>query len=49
VTPTDEARAARLWPNNEYLQREWLRAVQLVRATNRGWVAESHLKGAGSA
>ena len=31
------ARAQRNYPDNDYLQREWLRAVRLVRRTTRGW------------
>lgn len=34
------ARAQRLWPDNDYLQREWLRAVRVVRNTRRGWLAD---------
>lgn len=33
-------RAARLWPDSPRNQREWLRAVALVRKTSRGWVAD---------
>lgn len=38
-TPVDPllARAKRLWPDNDYLQREWLRAVRVVRKTAGGW------------
>ena len=32
--------AARLYPRNLYLQTQWLRAVQMVRATQRGWVLD---------
>lgn len=32
-----EARARRLWPHSEYNQREWLRAVSVVRSTSAGW------------
>lgn len=35
------ARAQRLWPDNDYLQREWLRAVRVVRNTRRGWLADA--------
>lgn len=34
-----EARAAALW-RTEYLQREWLRAIAVVRATRKGWLLE---------
>lgn len=30
-------RAARLYPDSDYLQREWLRAVAVVRSTRNGW------------
>lgn len=33
-------RAARLWPENPYLQLRWLRAVAMVRKTRRGWVLD---------
>jgi len=33
--------AARLWPDNEQLQREWMRAVRVVRSTRRGWVVDA--------
>lgn len=43
MLPRDlQAAAAKLWPDNEYLQREWIRAVMVVRSTKRGWVAEDH-------
>lgn len=32
-----QERAARLYPDSEYLQREWLRAVAVVRSTRNGW------------
>ena len=32
------ARAKRLWPNDPYLQREWVRAVGVVLSTKRGWL-----------
>jgi len=32
--------AARLWPDQPELQRRWMRAVDIVRATNRGWLLE---------
>jgi len=30
-------RAQRLWPNNDYLQTEWIRAIGVVRRTTNGW------------
>ena len=33
-------RAQALYPRDPYLQREWVRAVRLVRATSRGWQLE---------
>jgi hypothetical protein len=30
-------RAARNYPDSEYLQSEWRRAVAVVRSTSRGW------------
>ncbi len=33
-------RAARLWPESPALQREWLRAVSVVRCTRRGWLLD---------
>lgn len=33
-------RADRLWPDDPYLQAEWMRKVHMVRATKRGWLAE---------
>lgn len=30
-------RAVKLWPKNKPLQREWLRAIHVVRQTSRGW------------
>lgn len=37
-------RAIRLWPDNKVMQREWLRAVALVRSTKRGWVADDPVR-----
>jgi hypothetical protein len=34
-------RAQRLWPDSERNQREWLRAVRVVRATARGWLLDT--------
>lgn len=31
------AQARRLYPESEYLQAEWLRAVAVVRSTTNGW------------
>lgn len=35
-------RARRLYPDSDYLQAEWLRAVMIVRESERGWVLEVH-------
>lgn len=35
-----EAHAAALYPNDAYLQRQWLRGVRLVRTTARGWLLD---------
>jgi hypothetical protein len=35
-----ERRAQWLFPDNEYMQREWLRAVAVVRSTKRGWLLD---------
>lgn len=32
--------AIRLWPRNHYLQAEWLRAIEVVRSTQCGWLLE---------
>lgn len=32
--------AIRLWPGSKYLQREWVRAVTVVRGTRGGWIIE---------
>lgn len=32
-----EAKAAELYPDNHYLQQEWIRAVGVVRSTKGGW------------
>jgi len=37
-----EERARRNYPDSEYLQREWIRAVRVVRATKRGYVLDLH-------
>jgi hypothetical protein len=36
-----EARARTLYPDDRYLQQQWLRAVRLVRTTARGWLLEA--------
>jgi hypothetical protein len=36
--------AIRLWPGDEYLQSEWLRAIAVVRATKRGWILDPILQ-----
>lgn len=41
--PTLLARAARNYPDNEALQRAWLRAVEVVRSTVRGWLLDNPL------
>lgn len=33
-------RAAALWPESIDIQRRWMRAVQVVRNTRRGWLLE---------
>lgn len=38
------ARAQRLWPDDERNQREWLRAVSVVRKTTRGWRLDNPVK-----
>jgi len=37
------ARAERAYPDNEFLQREWLRAVDVVRRSKRGWRLDNPL------
>ena len=37
--PADD-QAARLYPDNAYLQDEWRRAVDVVRSTSRGWLLD---------
>lgn len=41
--------AERLYPQCPYLQREWLRAVRVVRGTRRGWVLDRTVQRAGAA
>ncbi len=38
------ATAKRLWPDNEHNQREWLRAVSVVRCTRTGWPLEHRVE-----
>lgn len=38
------AQAARLWPDQPDLQRRWLRAVEIVRSTSRGWLLERAIR-----
>jgi len=39
--PTLIARAVRNYPDSEYLQQAWLRAIEVVRATRRGWLLDN--------
>jgi hypothetical protein len=34
-------RSIELWPGSLYLQREWVHAVSVVRATGNGWLLET--------
>lgn len=34
-------RAIDLYPANVYLQREWVRAIEVVRSTGVGWVLDA--------
>jgi len=36
------AQAARLWPESPRNQREWIRAVCVVRATRGGWLLDTN-------
>lgn len=38
-----EQRAASLWPHQPALQAKWLRAVEIVRSTSRGWRLDNPL------
>ena len=38
------ARAQLNYPDEDYLQREWLRAVGVVRRTTRGWRLDNPIK-----
>jgi hypothetical protein len=40
ITPELVLQSIALYPGNVYLQREWVRAVLLVRSTHRGWLLE---------
>jgi len=37
-------RAVRAWPKNKPMQREWLRAVHVVRSTSRGWLLDKPIQ-----
>ena len=37
-------RAAVLFPESEYLQREWRRAISTVRRTERGWLLDKPIQ-----
>lgn len=37
---TMRAQAARLYPDSDYLQAEWVRAVRVVRSTSAGWLLD---------
>lgn len=39
-----EQRAARLYPTSPYLQREWLRAISVVRSTRLCWKLDKPIK-----
>lgn len=39
-----QQRAERLYPSNFYLQREWLRAITVVRSTRLGWKLDKPIK-----
>ncbi len=36
-------RAIRLWPDDERNRQEWLRAVDVVRSTQGGWLLDRHV------
>lgn len=36
-------RAIRLWPDHERNRQEWLRAVDVVRSTQVGWLLDGHV------
>lgn len=37
-------RASRLWPDDQRNAREWLRAVAVVRSTDRGWLLDCSVR-----
>ena len=37
---TLQTQAARLYPDSDYLQREWMRAVGIVSRSSGGWLLE---------
>lgn len=39
-----QQRAARLWPDSDYLQREWLRAIAVVRRSSSGWLLDKQVR-----
>ena len=39
--PQQQDKAALLFPESPYLQREWRRAVAVVRKTARGWILDA--------
>jgi hypothetical protein len=41
--PSLQQRAARLWPDSPALQAEWLRAVEVVRSTSKGWLLDRRI------
>lgn len=43
IKPAEDlhARAAKNYPDDPYLQAEWVRAVGVVRSTKGGWLIES--------
>ncbi len=43
------ARAARNYPDDPYLQREWIRAVGVVRRSARGWLLDNPARRVGGA
>lgn len=43
-----DARARRLYPDSDYLQQEWIRAVGVVRKTTYGWWIERFAEKKGS-
>lgn len=43
-TPDLAARAQRLWPDQPNLQKQWLRAVEMVRKTKEGWLLDRRVR-----